>query len=86
LGYWSTIGTILWGSVVALGTLYFAGVYGYLGLIGWLGLNLLVGYRFSQARKHSRPDAYDDRLTDERMRTAQEELISDWEKEKEKKT
>jgi hypothetical protein len=60
-------------------------VFGLLGLLGWLALNLLLAYRWNKARKHSRPEAYDDRLTDERMRASQEELIKKWEKEKEEK-
>lgn len=68
-----------------MGALAFSGYYGLPGIIGWLGLNLLVAYRLNQARKHSRPEAYDDRLTDERIQESQEELIKRWEEKKEKK-
>ena len=83
MGYWATIGTILWGFAVALGTLYFSSVYGLFGLLGWIGLNLILGYRMNKARTHSRPEAYDDRLTDERIRLSQEEFMRSWEEEKE---
>jgi hypothetical protein len=76
------MGTILWGFFMAMGTLYMSAVYGLVGLVGWLALNLLLAYRFNQARKHSRVEAYDDRLTDERMKTAEEDLIKDWERKK----
>jgi hypothetical protein len=37
-------------------------------------------YYFNKARKHGRSEAFDDRLTDERMRVAQEEIESIWKK------
>jgi hypothetical protein len=73
------------GFFVAMGTLFFSAVYGLLGLIGWLALNLLLGYKRNQARKQSRPDAYDDRLTDEKMQKYQEDLIASWQKKNEDK-
>jgi hypothetical protein len=50
----------------------------------WLAVNLLLAYRWNQARK-SRGDIYDDHLTEDRMQTVKEELIRGWEKENEER-
>lgn len=80
MGYWSTMGIILWGFGGALGVLFFASSYGLPGMFAWLGLNLLVGYRLSKARKHWKKDVFDDKLTEERMLDAEEELVKKWKK------
>jgi hypothetical protein len=80
VGYWSTIGVIVWGFAVSVGVIYFAAVYGFLGMFVWIALNVSISYWLNRARGHSRAEAFDDRLTDERMREAQEELIKKWKK------
>jgi hypothetical protein len=36
---------------------------------------IIIGYRLNKAKNHSRVEAYDDRLTHERMTRATDELI-----------
>ena len=80
LGYWATIGIMFWAASTFIGTAYLSVAYGLAGLAAWLALNLFVAYGLNQARRHSRSAAYNDHLNDERMRTAEEDLITGWEK------
>ncbi len=84
IGYWKIIGAIIWTYIIGFGALYLTPVYGWPGFTGWLALNLLLAYRWNQARK-SRGDIYDDHLTEDRMQSAKEELIRSWEKENEER-
>ncbi len=85
LGYWTTVGIMFWAGIVALGALGFAVAFGMIGFAAWLALNLVLVYPLSQARNHWRKGVFDDHLTGERMRSAEEDVIKIWEEKQEKK-
>ena len=59
------------GSLVALGySLYFG--YNALGLMVFVGANIGIAIFWNKARKHHRGDAFDDRLSFERMDRARD--------------
>jgi hypothetical protein len=77
LGFLSSLGLVLWmpfvtmGSLVALGYSLFFG-YGILGLVVFVGANVGAAIFWNKARKHHRDDAFDDRLSFERMDRARD--------------
>jgi hypothetical protein len=72
-GFLSTILLIAWAGIFPYGILIVA-VYGLVPSLTWFGGNLGAAYVLNQARKHGRKDAFDDRLTQERM----DQAISWW--------
>jgi hypothetical protein len=50
-----------------------------LAFVGGMVVIALAAIRFHE--KHNRSDAFDDRLTDDRMRQATDELVTIWKKE-----
>ena len=62
---------VLSGMVV----LFTAVMYGMLGFLLAVAILFSIVYYFNKARKHWRAEAFDDRLSDVRMREAREELI-----------
>lgn len=77
MGFLSSLGLVLWmpfvtmGSLVALGYSLLFG-YNVLGLVVFVGANVGVAIYWNKARKHHRMDAYDDRLSFERMEQARD--------------
>ncbi len=63
------------GSLVALGYSLFWG-YGVLGLVVFVGANAGVAIYWNKARNHNRGDAFDDRLSFERMDQARDWWVS----------
>jgi hypothetical protein len=74
MGFLATLLLIAWAGIVSYGILI-AAVFGLLPSVAWFGSNVAVAYVLNQARKHSRADAYDDRLSDARVAAAQEWII-----------
>jgi hypothetical protein len=79
VGYWRTISLLLvapLAAMVLLATVQF-------GPIAWpvtLALIIAPLYYFNKSRKHNRPEAFDDRLNEERMRAARDDIIAHWKK------
>lgn len=72
MGFLSSLGIILWLPFVTMGTLtvtfYSAYLgYGYLGFGLFVGANCVIAWYLNKARKHARADAFDDRLSYEKM-------------------
>ncbi len=81
MGFLSSLGLILWLPFASIGTLvatmysvYFG--YSYLGLVSFVIINVGLAVYLNKARKHSRADAFDDRLTFEKMDQARDWWIS----------
>jgi hypothetical protein len=77
LGFFSNLGLLLWLPVIAMGSLVTLGYsvyYGYnaLGLFVFVGVNVGVAIFWNKSRKHHRMDAFDDRLSFERMEQARD--------------
>jgi len=75
MGFLSSLGIILWLPVFTLGALTVTAYsalfgYAYLGLGLYVGGNVAVAAYWNEARKHSRSDSFDDRLSTEKMEHA----------------
>jgi hypothetical protein len=79
VGYWKTVSLLLVPPLAAMLLLFMVKF----GPIAWpITLALIVAplYYFNKSRRHGRSEVFDDRLTDERMRAARDEIIADWQK------
>jgi hypothetical protein len=79
VGYWNTIALLLVAPGAAILLIYTVRF----GAIAWpITLALIIAplYYFNKTRKHGRLEAYDDRLTEERMRAARDDIIAQWKK------
>jgi hypothetical protein len=83
VGYWRTVSLLLvapFAAMLLLFTVQF-------GPIAWpITLALIIAplYYFNKTRKHGRLEAYDDRLTEERMQAARDDIIANWQLKKDK--
>jgi len=59
--------------------------YGYLGLAIFVGANSALAAYLNKARKHARADAFDDRLSSEKMDQARFWWLNNGRREKEEK-
>jgi hypothetical protein len=72
LGFLSSLGIILWLPFITMGTLtitvysVYLG-YSYLGFGVFVGANCALAAYLNKARKHGRADAFDDRLSSQKM-------------------
>lgn len=79
------------GFLVSLGTILLVPIAGMVGFVSFLNLYTAIAYALALGlfallaerfyRKHHRSEAYDDRLTDERMREARDYILGRWKSE-----
>jgi hypothetical protein len=82
MGYLKIVGVILIPYGTAL-VILFSTQFGPLGWPIVVALITAPIYYFNAARKHGRSEAFDDRLNDQRMKAAQEEIMAIWKKKEE---
>ena len=75
MGFVSLVALILWPGFIAGGVLFTIGYTGPIGFLAFLAANFALAYSLNKARKHSRKEAFDDRLTQKRMDDASTWLI-----------
>ena len=79
MGYWKTVSLLLVPLAAAMLLLSIV-KFGPIAWVITLALIIAPLYYFNKSRNHGRLDVFDDRLTEERMRAARDEIIANWQK------